>query len=315
MKIAICIPTYNRSNKVINQLDFLKKEVVGFEDKINIYVSDNASDNEHSERLKEYSRQNKHFVLSIQNVNLGIMGNVKYLMDNSKSEFIWFLGDDDVLLDNIINNIFNILNLNHNIGYLFLNHDCFVDSIQNIVKKHDLTSTNGFTENAGVLVLDFLSKFGSINMFMSSAIYDRGTIIEAYRILDREVEFEDLILYSLISSELKGIYVCQDVYVYDNLTEISWSNNSRNVIHYGIPSKIIEFSKHFGHEKEAKSCIYNYYYNGFGNFLYLMIFSSLKNKLKILNFIGLVNSIVLLFNSLKKNVVKFLIKRRKFGNK
>ena len=49
--ISICIPTYNRSDLLISQLNFWEKEISYFKDSVEIIVADNFSDKIHREKI------------------------------------------------------------------------------------------------------------------------------------------------------------------------------------------------------------------------------------------------------------------------
>lgn len=105
--LTIAIPTYNRADKVKRLLSVIKEEVFAsrLQDRAAVIVSDNAStDKTHSAVSKflncglnlEYYRQSKNF---------GFDGNLRFLYRQASTEYVWFMGDDDLPLKGAIGKV------------------------------------------------------------------------------------------------------------------------------------------------------------------------------------------------------------------
>lgn len=105
--LTICIPTYNRAELLNITLRKLIDVVNDF--KCEIIVSDNASiDNtkEIVETHKKYYSKLKYF---LQPKNVGYDRNVANCYENSKSEYVWILGDSNEISKDDFNYILEIL--------------------------------------------------------------------------------------------------------------------------------------------------------------------------------------------------------------
>lgn len=113
MKLSICIPTYNRKDKIALQLSRLFPQVSKYSlEEVEIIVSDNCSVDGTSMVLKELQLSNQ-FELIVQEENLGLVGNLYYLFEHAKGEYIWFLSDDDVVESDAVDSIMiSIMNTN-----------------------------------------------------------------------------------------------------------------------------------------------------------------------------------------------------------
>jgi hypothetical protein len=282
---------------VINQLIFFQNELLDFENKIEIIVSDNCSDNESKNELVNFSQENTFFDLYNQEKNLGLIGNSIFLLEKAKSEFVWFVGDDDVLEKGILKKIFEIFNNHEDITYIFFNHDCFKNDISNVVNKFDLIEFNGYHKFFGDKMLKLLYLHGTINMFMTSNVYKKDVLVDNYRKYNRDPQIDDFLLFSFICSSAGATFVVDKVYVHDNYTNSTWSNNSRQIFSSSVPERIIDIEKLRFSKNDVKNSLFSFYLKGRGNFLHLLFVSKSTNKLKILNYLGLKKSILLIVNS------------------
>ncbi len=93
MKLSICIPTYNRPNSLLNCLNSLvKQNNKNFE----ICISDNCSKQNIRKIIKPYKKKLK-IKYNRNKKNLGFALNLLKVSQMARGEFIWFLGDDDLL--------------------------------------------------------------------------------------------------------------------------------------------------------------------------------------------------------------------------
>jgi hypothetical protein len=303
-KLSICIPTFNRSKHVLEQLDFLREEIIGFEDSVQIIVSDNCSNQSEVVKVKSYHNNNKFFQLFFQEVNLGLIGNTVFLLNNSISEFIWFVGDDDKLDSGILSLLFEIFNNYDDISYIFFNHDCFKNDISNVVDTFNLSEFSGYHKTFGDNMLKILDYYGAINMFMTSNIYKRDVLLDGYRKFNRKPQIDDFLLFSFICSSESATFIVDDVYVHDNYAESTWSNNARKIFSSSVPQRIIDIEKLQLDKNNVKKTLFSFYYKGRGNFLYMMLNSPVKLTYKIFKFLGLSYCLRLFLRSFFINILR-----------
>ena len=116
MNIAILIPTKNRSKFVERLLAELKKynETIG----IAIYVID-ASDDTKTLKLLE-SNKNTLSVNYIKSLGKTIDDDLFYALDIIDNQYVWFLGDDDGIYPQSINEVIKQISVNKNaVGFTF----------------------------------------------------------------------------------------------------------------------------------------------------------------------------------------------------
>lgn len=110
MKLSICIPTYNRKDKVLSQIErIVRSGVLENKDQVELVVSDNCSeDKTYDTLLLSFSKVNG-IRLYHQKKNLGLVGNLFFLFDVAKGDYIWFLSDDDPLNTRSINKVLSLI--------------------------------------------------------------------------------------------------------------------------------------------------------------------------------------------------------------
>ena len=119
-KVAICIPTYNRADSLencLNSIAIASKHYIG---RFEVCVSDNGSSDRTSdviENAKKFFDINHHK----NDTNLGITRNFLKVVSMAKSEFIWLIGDDDLLLPDSFNRLLPLLDENEDIDFFYLN--------------------------------------------------------------------------------------------------------------------------------------------------------------------------------------------------
>ena len=95
--LTIAIPTYNRAKLLDNQLAWLSKAIRGFEDEIEIFVSDNCSTDNTQDVIKKWKSQLSNFTFhSCRNAeNIGLNGNIVNCLTSVNTKYAWAIGDDD----------------------------------------------------------------------------------------------------------------------------------------------------------------------------------------------------------------------------
>ena len=277
--ITICIPTFNRSEFVISQLNFLLKEITSYKNIIEIKVADNCSSDFHKAKLIDFHSKNDHFELILNNENLGLIGNINLLATKATTEYVWFLGDDDILRPGILAQIVNILSLNK-VNYVYLNFDAFYDTEDNIVSSNNLLEFSGLVENQDNFAVNFFKENGTACMFMSSAIHKTDTILKLIN-YNRHQSITDPLLYFFASAK-SAIYIEEEVFVLDRLSQISWADQQRDVFSWKVPYTLVEANEILDYDRNQISGLLYEYYKKEKNFAIMLVKAPSNVKIKIL---------------------------------
>ena len=121
MLLSICIPTYNRAERLNNCLNSILISIQNIkESNFEVCISDNCYDYNTHEIVKKYS---KHFEINyLKNYeNLGFANNAKKVVQMAKGKYTWLIGDDDLILPYTIDKLIEILKKNISIDFFFVN--------------------------------------------------------------------------------------------------------------------------------------------------------------------------------------------------
>ena len=94
MLISICIPTYDRPEKLLNCINSLSLQT---KKNFEVCISDNCS-KVNIKKLIQPFKKKLNIKFKKNNKNLGFAVNLLKVSKMASGEFIWFLGDDDLLL-------------------------------------------------------------------------------------------------------------------------------------------------------------------------------------------------------------------------
>ena len=120
MKLSICIPTYKRPNQLpncLNSIHIAKKNTnLDFE----VCVSDNGSNYDVQKIIDDYKDKFK-IVLNINKENLGYQPNLQKVISIASGEFVWAIGDDDLLTPDSLQVVENLFNKYKEVDFYYLN--------------------------------------------------------------------------------------------------------------------------------------------------------------------------------------------------
>lgn len=120
MKVSICIPTYNRAMHLGNCLQSIISNKFRSDTDFQVCVSDNCSTDETEDVVR---RAQKNIVIKYQknSKNLGIPRNFLNVVEMADGEFVWLIGDDDLLLPCALEEICALITKHHDIDFFYIN--------------------------------------------------------------------------------------------------------------------------------------------------------------------------------------------------
>ena len=108
MKLSICIPTYNRSKHLINCIESIVSNNISKGLDFQICISNNCSTDETESIVQSYIGR-----LPIKyhknESNLGVARNVLKVIEMADSEFVWLIGDDDLLMPTAVVDVLGLI--------------------------------------------------------------------------------------------------------------------------------------------------------------------------------------------------------------
>ena len=124
MILSICIPTYNRPECLLNCLNSIvisnRNKKIDFE----VCISDNCSDDDIEKLINPFKKE-LNIKFNRNNKNLGFAVNILKVVSMASGDFVWLIGNDDLILPHALEKL-NSINVLHIIIQILLNYDSFV---------------------------------------------------------------------------------------------------------------------------------------------------------------------------------------------
>lgn len=119
--LSICISTYNRAPWLAISLPLLLKQTAPYRDVIEVIVCDNTSTDETPEVIKQY-RNEQGFYYFRNPENVGMLGNLRVTSQHAQGQYVWILGDDDLLLHGTVERVLKAILEHPDASLVYLNY-------------------------------------------------------------------------------------------------------------------------------------------------------------------------------------------------
>ena len=120
-KLSICIPTYNRSKYLNNCLNSILISKSFSSIKFEVCISDNRSDESILPIVNFYKKKKLVINYKKNQKNLGFGANFYKVVKMAKGEFIWVIGNDDLLYKDALRELNKLFNKNSDVDFFFVN--------------------------------------------------------------------------------------------------------------------------------------------------------------------------------------------------
>lgn len=110
--LSICIPSRNRAPLLRHLLKSLHQQIAvtpSLEEDVAVYVSDNASEDATPAVCDAYGKIITRFFHTRNATNIGGDANIMYVRTLAKGEYVWVLGDDELICKDSIARLLNLL--------------------------------------------------------------------------------------------------------------------------------------------------------------------------------------------------------------
>lgn len=117
--LSICIPTWNRAPLLAVLLENIRREIAGLEDLVEIVVADNASNDDTALVTQSWGMP---ITYGKQQTTVGMASNIFFAAcDLAHGEFVWMIGDDDLIVPGGIRRVLESLQRVPDIDYHYIN--------------------------------------------------------------------------------------------------------------------------------------------------------------------------------------------------
>lgn len=156
--LTLCIPIYNRLSFLERQLEGLLNDVDLFENKVQLIISDNCSEDDLKSCCDKYKHRGLRLEYHRQKVNNGPDGNFDWCFHHADGKYVWLLGSDDIPIRGTVRKI---------VGYLDNSDYGLIHLSQRHMDK-ELTVYNGPDEIA--VAVNFWITFVSASIIRTESI-------------------------------------------------------------------------------------------------------------------------------------------------
>jgi len=118
MKLSICIPTFR--DKIQNCLNSIYLASLNSKLDFEVCISDNGSDYDVIDIVKEFNNKLK-IKVNKNKSNIGYMANLLKVISLTEGEFVWSIGDDDLLMPHSLNRLEKLFEKNIDVDFFFIN--------------------------------------------------------------------------------------------------------------------------------------------------------------------------------------------------
>lgn len=177
--LTIAIPTYKRCKYAVQNVKYLLPQVMAHQDKVRLIVTDNHSEDGTFEKLSEIANQHADlFKFYEQKENIGWMNNFFFGIEHSDSEFVFLLGDDDIVSPNFLDIVIPLLEQGgDHLGMLHFNYIMADDKLSgarllypNLENEQMVLTYNDASE--------FVRKYHKGPSFISSVIFRKSCMLK-----------------------------------------------------------------------------------------------------------------------------------------
>lgn len=193
-QLSICIPTYNRAGLLRQSLDSILLSARGFEEYIEIVISDNASTDETGIIAKEYLSFHS-FISYHKNETNVCEKNFYIAASKAKGSHIWIFGDDDLVEPNAISVILKKIDEDYNL--LICNYHIWSNDFSEVLRENMLSiRRDRVIDDHNVLLQTIGLRLG----FISMVIIKRERFLELpLSVFESYVEYGFPFVYSVYS--------------------------------------------------------------------------------------------------------------------
>ena len=120
MKLSICIPTYNRATHLANCLNSIILYNAKSDLKFQICISDNNS-TDGTEEVVRWAQKLIDIKYHKNTHNLGMTRNFLNVVSMADGDFVWMIGDDDLLVPNAIFELYDLIDKHPRVDFFYVN--------------------------------------------------------------------------------------------------------------------------------------------------------------------------------------------------
>ncbi len=202
--LTIAIPTFNRAAYLNINLIHLCPQLFGHEGDVELLISNNDSQDETEEIVKQHIDQGCHITYIRNQTNIGSDRNIAQCFQRARGRYVHILGDDDLLLDGAVDKILCVLRAgDYGVCYLAVyGYDENPDR-EKPLRYHSRNVV--FTQKAR-----FIRRLGIYSTFISANIINKELLhdVDTDKFLGTNL-VQTYLVYAAISRAARNVHVSE----------------------------------------------------------------------------------------------------------
>jgi len=233
--ISFCIPTFNRSNTLVQTIKSISQSCG--KNSAELVICDNASTDNTKKTVENLKRKYKNLeiVYYQQKNNVGLDRNILKSVELASGKYCWLLSDDDFLRKDAVSLMLNLI-LKNNPSYILTNYSRynFVTKKIDCSKMIGLDSDIRFTKKniSDLLFLkipdSYFVRLGTNSITMSADVFNRKMWLDSAKSVTRYIGLNFIhifIIASLINRHPNAYYQSEPILIYTSHNARPWSND------------------------------------------------------------------------------------------
>ena len=281
-KLGICIPTYNRKYHLARLLDSLLEEIAN--SRYPIFISDNASTDGTETMILNFKKRYENIIYHRNDTNLGFYRNYLNSIQMAGTEYIWTLGDDDIVVKGGISKVISYLMDNTDfllVNSIMMNRDMNAIKSKKVIEcTQDIFYAPGGSRSP---FYDLMHK--EYNTAISSMIIRRRLLLELLpKYLNESFElfnnsFSPLTIFYEAIQGGTGVFICDPILKMRD----DHRSDREDIWEYHFIDHVIAFEYLVGRGYNLDGYRKYAYKNLSGAIFYAVISKGLKPGLKLVN--------------------------------
>lgn len=242
--LSICIPTYNRAEKLQQCLENIICQFKndGIENLIEVVISDNASIDNTTEIVKKFQESFNNIKYFRNEKNIGMDENIINSVVKANGKYCWHIGDDDFIQNGVLEFLVDFLSKKE-VALLTVNFHPFIDIRKSLEKDNNINQRFIIYSDSPV---EFY-KMGYCQGILGIFIFNRALWMKVDRKNYEEFwSYYEIILKMLPASHLPLAYLSYPVLFIGQ--DYNWNKNGAALFTALHVKKLFDKLRNFGYD-------------------------------------------------------------------
>ena len=166
--LTIAIPVYNGGQTIGRLLDSISGNLVSFPE-VEVIILNNASGDNTLHVVEGFKSKIVNLKVITHDVNIGPDLNFIRCVELAKHDYVWIIGDDDIMAAGAVSDVLTILQTQHNLSAIVCNYSLRPDDNVEVCER----VINLFNDKTTTTPLELVNAAGLHMNFLSSTIHSR----------------------------------------------------------------------------------------------------------------------------------------------